>query len=188
MLSEKLLEPLEQSLTLSAPMCSTCAFEPYCGADPVFHHATMGDFVGHKAMSAFCQRNMGYSPPSCAGRATTASPVSCSGGGRSDDQAIGQGKANWHDRRLRPDVWRVCGPSDTPGEPSARLPRRREATKPPRAPLYLTRVAGHSGPGPALQLPPELAHMNRATSSASRLTAAGSRAVEEAPPPTTACC
>jgi radical SAM protein with 4Fe4S-binding SPASM domain len=59
MLSEKLLLPLEQSLTLSAPMCSTCAFEPYCGADPVFHHATMNDFVGHKALSAFCQRNMG---------------------------------------------------------------------------------------------------------------------------------
>ena len=59
MLSEQLLQPLEQSLTLSAPMCSTCAFEPYCGSDPVFHHATMGDFVGHKAMSAFCQRNMG---------------------------------------------------------------------------------------------------------------------------------
>jgi uncharacterized protein len=59
MLSEELLAPVEQSLTLSAPMCSTCAFEPYCGADPVFHHATMGDFVGQKTMSAFCQRNMG---------------------------------------------------------------------------------------------------------------------------------
>jgi len=59
MLGEQLLQPLEQSLTLSAPMCSTCAFEPYCGADPVFHHATMNDFVGQKAMSAFCQRNMG---------------------------------------------------------------------------------------------------------------------------------
>jgi His-Xaa-Ser system radical SAM maturase HxsB len=59
MASEKLWLPLEQSLTLSAPMCSTCAFEPYCGADPVFHHATMNDFVGHKALSAFCQRNMG---------------------------------------------------------------------------------------------------------------------------------
>jgi His-Xaa-Ser system radical SAM maturase HxsB len=59
MLSEQLLAPVEQSLTLSAPMCTTCAFEPYCGADPVFHHATMNDFTGHKAMSAFCQRNMG---------------------------------------------------------------------------------------------------------------------------------
>jgi His-Xaa-Ser system radical SAM maturase HxsB len=59
MLSDTLLDPLMESVTLSAPMCSTCAFEPYCGADPVFHHATAGDFLGHKAMSAFCQRNMG---------------------------------------------------------------------------------------------------------------------------------
>jgi uncharacterized protein len=59
MLSEKLLQPLEDSFTLSAPMCNTCAFEPYCGADPVYHHATMGDFVGHKAASNFCKRNMG---------------------------------------------------------------------------------------------------------------------------------
>ncbi|HEY1623854.1 MAG TPA: His-Xaa-Ser system radical SAM maturase HxsB [Streptosporangiaceae bacterium] len=59
MLSESLLDPLMESVTLSAPMCSTCAFEPYCGADPVFHHATTGDFLGHKALSAFCQRNMG---------------------------------------------------------------------------------------------------------------------------------
>jgi uncharacterized protein len=59
MLSESLLDPLAESLTLSAPMCVTCAFEQYCGADPVFHHATMGDFTGHKALSAFCRRNTG---------------------------------------------------------------------------------------------------------------------------------
>jgi uncharacterized protein len=59
MLSDGLLTPLVESLAISAPMCATCAFEPYCGADPVFHHATAGDFTGHKAMSAFCQRNMG---------------------------------------------------------------------------------------------------------------------------------
>jgi hypothetical protein len=39
-------------------MCSTCAFEPYCGADPVYHHATQGDVVGRKPLSGFCQRNM----------------------------------------------------------------------------------------------------------------------------------
>jgi hypothetical protein len=39
-------------------MCSECAFEPWCGADPVFHHATHGDFVGRKPESAFCHRNM----------------------------------------------------------------------------------------------------------------------------------
>ena len=58
MLSNKLLDPIEQSIAASAPMCSDCAFEPYCGADPVYHHATQGDFVGHKPSSDFCKRNM----------------------------------------------------------------------------------------------------------------------------------
>lgn len=57
-LGEALLEPLEKSFAASAPMCSWCAFEPWCGADPVFHHATQGDFVGKKPLSAFCGRNM----------------------------------------------------------------------------------------------------------------------------------
>ena len=57
MLSDALLDPLEQSFALSAPMCTDCAFEPYCGADPVFHHATMGDFLGRKPLSAFHRRN-----------------------------------------------------------------------------------------------------------------------------------
>jgi radical SAM protein with 4Fe4S-binding SPASM domain len=58
MLSDALLDPLEQSFTLSAPMCSECAFEPYCGSDPVFHHATTGDSLGRKPTSDFCRRNM----------------------------------------------------------------------------------------------------------------------------------
>jgi uncharacterized protein len=57
-LGEALLEPLEASFAGSAPMCSWCAFEPYCGADPVFHHATQADFVGKKPLSAYCNRNM----------------------------------------------------------------------------------------------------------------------------------
>jgi His-Xaa-Ser system radical SAM maturase HxsB len=57
LLSEALLGPLEESFTLSAPMCSDCAFEPYCGSDPVFHHATQRDPVGRKPLSAFCRRN-----------------------------------------------------------------------------------------------------------------------------------
>jgi His-Xaa-Ser system radical SAM maturase HxsB len=55
----KLLQPLWESFTLSSPGCDQCAFEPWCGSDPTFHHATMGDFVGHKTFSAFCARNMG---------------------------------------------------------------------------------------------------------------------------------
>lgn len=58
-LSPSLLDPLESSFAASAPMCSTCAFEHYCGADPVFHHATQGNPVGRKPISDFCNRNMG---------------------------------------------------------------------------------------------------------------------------------
>lgn len=57
--SNKLLNPLWESFTLSSPGCDQCAFESWCGSDPTFHHATMGDFAGHKAFSAFCARNMG---------------------------------------------------------------------------------------------------------------------------------
>lgn len=42
----------------SLPGCSDCAFQSYCGADPVFNHATQGDIVGHRPTSDFCQRNM----------------------------------------------------------------------------------------------------------------------------------
>jgi uncharacterized protein len=56
--SDALLDPLEQSFAASAPMCSTCAYEPYCGSDPVYHHATQGDYVGRKPLSGFCNRNM----------------------------------------------------------------------------------------------------------------------------------
>jgi len=58
---EVLLNPvfhaaLEESLIEGAPECYECAFQPYCGSDPVYHYATQGDWVGHKAFSAFCAR------------------------------------------------------------------------------------------------------------------------------------
>jgi His-Xaa-Ser system radical SAM maturase HxsB len=56
MLSDKLLNIVSQSLTQCAPMCSTCAYEPFCGADPVYHHATQGDYIGIKPLSNFCAR------------------------------------------------------------------------------------------------------------------------------------
>ena len=43
----------------SLPGCADCAFQAYCGADPVFHHSTQGDAIGHRPTSAFCQKNMG---------------------------------------------------------------------------------------------------------------------------------
>jgi len=57
-LSDALLDPLEDSFALSVPMCNDCAFENYCGADPVYHYATTNDFVGRKPESDFCYRNM----------------------------------------------------------------------------------------------------------------------------------
>ncbi len=56
--NDTLLEALEQSFAQSSPMCNECAFEPYCGADPVYHYATQRDFVGKKPLSDFCARHM----------------------------------------------------------------------------------------------------------------------------------
>ena len=53
-----LVELLEGTLLESAPMCSDCPFLPFCGADPAFHLATGGEAVGHKAWSAFCEKQM----------------------------------------------------------------------------------------------------------------------------------
>lgn len=57
--NDALIGWLEDSLPESAPMCTDCPFQSFCGADPVFHHATLGDPVGHKALSGFCRRQMG---------------------------------------------------------------------------------------------------------------------------------
>ena len=57
-LGDALLDPIEESFAFSAPMCNECVFENYCGADPVYHHATMNDFLGRKPESDFCARNM----------------------------------------------------------------------------------------------------------------------------------
>src|ERR1043166_4014788 len=40
------------------PGCADCALQSYCGADPIFHHATHGDLFGHRPSSAFCYKNM----------------------------------------------------------------------------------------------------------------------------------
>ncbi|CAN7740224.1 His-Xaa-Ser system radical SAM maturase HxsB [Variovorax sp. LjRoot178] len=57
-LHETLLSALEESFSQSAPMCADCAYEPYCGADPVQHWGLHKDFVGRKPESEFCTRNM----------------------------------------------------------------------------------------------------------------------------------
>lgn len=57
-LSDTVLDTLEATLSESLPMCNDCGFLPYCGTEPVYHHATQGDAVGHKATSGFCSKNM----------------------------------------------------------------------------------------------------------------------------------
>jgi uncharacterized protein len=58
-LSDKLVDLVASSLTQCAPECSDCVFEPHCGADPVYHHATQHDALGIKPLSEFCARQKG---------------------------------------------------------------------------------------------------------------------------------
>jgi His-Xaa-Ser system radical SAM maturase HxsB len=57
--SDHLIGLVGNTLSQCAPECSSCAFEPHCGADPVYHHATQGDPVGIKPLSGFCARQKG---------------------------------------------------------------------------------------------------------------------------------
>lgn len=38
----------------SLPGCSDCAFQLYCGIDPIRNYATQGDIIGHRPSSEFC--------------------------------------------------------------------------------------------------------------------------------------
>lgn len=57
--SDEFVEQLLQTMTEGVPMCCDCAFQPYCGADPVGHYREQRDSVGHKRRSEFCARHMG---------------------------------------------------------------------------------------------------------------------------------
>lgn len=59
MLSDALVDVLQQTMTEGMPMCTDCGFQPYCGSDPVHQYATQGDVVGFKPTSDFCTKNMG---------------------------------------------------------------------------------------------------------------------------------
>jgi len=57
--SETLRRILLETMTEGMPMCADCGVQPYCGSDPVYHHAVQADWVGFKPTSGFCQKNMG---------------------------------------------------------------------------------------------------------------------------------
>jgi len=54
-----LLDTTLETMVEGTPMCCDCAFQSWCGTDPVFHHATQNDVIGHRPTSAWCKRNMG---------------------------------------------------------------------------------------------------------------------------------
>jgi His-Xaa-Ser system radical SAM maturase HxsB len=58
-LSDRLIGLVAASLTQCAPECMDCVYEPHCGADPVYHHATQRDPAGIKPLSEFCARQKG---------------------------------------------------------------------------------------------------------------------------------
>jgi His-Xaa-Ser system radical SAM maturase HxsB len=41
----------------SLPGCSDCAFQSFCGADPIFNYATQGDMIGHQPTSEFHKKH-----------------------------------------------------------------------------------------------------------------------------------
>lgn len=55
---EKVMEISKVWANESLNGCSECAFQQYCGADPVHNHATQGDMYGYRPESDFCHRNM----------------------------------------------------------------------------------------------------------------------------------
>ena len=57
-LESPILDTSYRTMNEGLPSCSECAFQPWCGSDPVGHHAATGDVVGHRPTSAFCRRNM----------------------------------------------------------------------------------------------------------------------------------
>ena len=57
-LTERTRKLCEDGINEALAGCSECAFQAYCGADPVFHYATQGDPAGYRPTSSFCRRNM----------------------------------------------------------------------------------------------------------------------------------
>ena len=53
---------VSDSFTWSSSSCHRCAFEPFCGADPIYHQATQGRFSGYMPTSDFCKRTKAIVP------------------------------------------------------------------------------------------------------------------------------
>ena len=56
-LGEKLKSLIADTVIESLPVCADCAFQSYCGSDPLENFATQGSVVGHRPTSHFHKRN-----------------------------------------------------------------------------------------------------------------------------------
>jgi uncharacterized protein len=48
---------VDSSCVETLPGCSECAFQVYCGSDPIHNYVTQGDLIGHRPTSSFCHKN-----------------------------------------------------------------------------------------------------------------------------------
>ena len=56
---KKIREIIYQSNVETLPMCASCVYQAYCGADPIRNYLETGDIVGQRPGSEFCKKNMG---------------------------------------------------------------------------------------------------------------------------------
>ena len=54
---ELLRTMVASSCVESMPGCADCAFQAFCGADPIHNYGTQGDIVGHRPTSEFHKKN-----------------------------------------------------------------------------------------------------------------------------------
>lgn len=54
----KLVHTVKESCVEAIPGCADCAFQTYCGADPVYNYATQSDLMGLRPTNGFCKTNM----------------------------------------------------------------------------------------------------------------------------------
>jgi His-Xaa-Ser system radical SAM maturase HxsB len=48
---------ISSACTECLPMCAECAYQPFCGADPVRNYSEQGDMIGHRPTSDACYKN-----------------------------------------------------------------------------------------------------------------------------------
>lgn len=57
--SEESVNILTDSFISEIPGCDECAYQPYCGVDPMYHLSTQQDHIGNRAISDFCKLQKG---------------------------------------------------------------------------------------------------------------------------------